>query len=80
MVAANIIDTNGSRITSGESTMAGWIDAVEADGLDVAVWRDRTRMSRDHEFRRYVLDNFAEVVFEWKDPHMGTVELRRRPR
>jgi hypothetical protein len=80
VVAANIIDTNGSRITSGESTMAGWIDAVETDGLDVVVWRNRARMSSDHEFRRYVLDNFTEVVFEWKDPHMGTVELRRRPR
>jgi hypothetical protein len=60
--------------------MGEWIDAVEADGLDVMVWRARTSFSRNSELRAYVLGNFPEVVFEWKDVHMGTVELRRRTR
>lgn len=79
-VAANIIDTNGSRLSSGESTMAGWIDEIEADGLDVVVWRERTSFSRNSELSAYVLGTFPEVVFEWKDSHMGTVEIRRRTR
>jgi hypothetical protein len=79
-VAADIIDVNPSRLSSGESTMAGWIEAVEADGLDLVVWRDRTRFARDREYRDYVMENFPEVAFEWRDSAVGRVELRRRAR
>jgi len=77
-VAADLIDTNSARLTGGESTMSDWIDAVEADGLSVAIWRDPSAYSRNREFREYILGNFPEVVFEWRDRHVGRVQLRRR--
>jgi len=77
-VAANLIDMNTARLSSGESTLRGWIEAVEADGLDVAIWREPSAYMRHTELREYLLGDFPEVVFEWTDPHVGRVQLRRR--
>lgn len=77
-VAANLIDMNNARISSGESTMRGWIEEVEADELDVAIWRVPSAYSKDRDLRDYIFGSFPEVVFEWQDPHVGTLQLRRR--
>ncbi len=77
-VAADLVDTNYTRILAGESTAAEWVRAVESDGLDIAIWRVPSIFARDPVMRRYVLGTFSRVLFRWRDPHMGTVELRRR--
>ncbi len=77
-VAANLADINYTRVLAGESTIAAWIRAVEQDGLDIAIWRTPSVYARDPVMRRYILGTFPRVVFRWDDPHIGTVELRRR--
>jgi hypothetical protein len=77
-VAANLIDMNSARLTSGESTMSQWIEAVEADALSVAIWRVPSAYESNVELRNYVFGSFPEVVFEWRDPHVGILQLRRR--
>ncbi len=77
-VAANLVDINNTRVIARESTIAGWIRAVEQDGLDIAIWRTPSVYARDPVMRRYILGTFPRVVFRWDDPHTGTIELRRR--
>jgi 4-amino-4-deoxy-L-arabinose transferase-like glycosyltransferase len=76
-VAARLVDTNTHRIRAGESTLQQWLDAAEEDGLSLVVLRYPGWMTRQPEVRDGLRARFAEVVFEWRDPHVGRVELRR---
>ena len=78
VVAADLVDTNTHRIKAGESSLEQWLEAVDADGLSLVVARFPGWMTRQPEVRHSLLDEFPEVVFAWRDPHVGRVELRRR--
>lgn len=76
-VAADLVDTNTHRIRAGESTLEQWLAAAEADGLSLVVMRSPGWMARQPAIRQGLLERFPTVVFTWRDPHVGRVELRR---
>jgi hypothetical protein len=78
VLAANLADTNPHRFKVHESTPEGWVRALEADHLDIAIVVPRSAMMREPALRDYFNDTFPRVVETCDDPYAGHVELRRR--
>ncbi len=78
VLAADLADTNPHRFKVHESTPEGWIQALEADHLDIAIVSPGTSMMKERALRDYFLGTFPRIVETWDDPYVGHVELRRR--
>jgi hypothetical protein len=78
VLGANLADTNPHRFKVHESTPEGWVRALEADHLAIAIVSPRAAMMREPAIREYLTGTFPRVVETWDDPYMGHVELRRR--
>jgi hypothetical protein len=78
VLGANLADTNPHRFKVHESTPEGWVRALEADHLAIAIVADHAAMMREAPLREYLTGTFPRVVETWDDPYMGHVELRRR--
>jgi hypothetical protein len=78
VLGANLADTNPHRFKVHESTPEGWVRALEADHLAIAIVSPGAAMMREPAIREYLTGGFPRVVETWDDPYMGHVELRRR--
>jgi Dolichyl-phosphate-mannose-protein mannosyltransferase len=78
VLAANLADTNPHRFKVHESTPEGWVAALEADHLDIAIIAPGSAMLKERALRDYFLKTFPRTVATWDDPYAGHVELRRR--
>jgi hypothetical protein len=78
ILAANLADTNPHRLKVGESTPEGWVEAIEKDHLAIAIVVPGSAMLQSEPMKQYLLNTFPRVVYTWKDPYVGRVELRRR--
>ena len=78
VLGANLADTNPHRFKVHESTPEGWVRALEADHLAIAIVTSGAGMLKERAIRDYFYGTFPRVVESWDDPYMGHVELRRR--
>jgi hypothetical protein len=78
VLGANLADTNPHRFKVHESTPEGWVRALEADHLSIAIVASGAGMLKERAIREYFYGTFPRVVETWDDPYMGHVELRRR--
>lgn len=78
VLGADLADTNPHRLRVHESTAEGWVRALEADHLAIAIVAPASVMMRERELRDYFATTFPRVVESWDDPYMGHVELHRR--
>lgn len=78
VLGANLADTNPHRFKVHESTPEGWVRALEADHLSIAIVTSSAGMMKERAIREYFFGTFPRVVESWDDPYMGHVELRRR--
>ena len=78
VLGADLADTNPHRFKVHESTPEGWVRALEADHLAIAIVSPSAAMMKERAIREYLSGTFPRVVETWDDPHVGHVELRRR--
>jgi hypothetical protein len=77
-LGADLADTNPHRFKVHESTPEGWVRALEADHLDIAIVSPGAVMMKERAIHEYLTGTFPRVVETWDDPYIGHVELRRR--
>jgi hypothetical protein len=80
VLGANLADSNPHRWKAHESTLEDWVAALEADHLEIAIFKPGSTLAKAPAMRRYLNGTFPGVDAVWDDPCVGYVEPRLRAR